>query len=605
MLNLIIGHRGTGKTHFLKLIQNYYKKHGLKAQFFDLDQEIEKTTGQTVSKLFKKGEPHFRKWEQKVFRQITNSLNKNKTYFLSAGAGFTFKKSANWNVIYLFRESDKTGRVFLNRPSLTYKSPLTEYKNYYNKRTPYYIKHADESLFRREHFKTLETSDLLFLGVKKTKTKSFILTLYPELLPKNKKKLKIYLEKRFHWGLNFVELNDQYCSLEFIKKIQKLIPSDKILFSSQVSKKFLQIPNKTHWSWDISLGPPPQGVRILSLHKREKSSLKAVLKDFSKYKNYHLKLAIEIFNLKELEIASDWQKEDPKNRSCLPRSKEGRWLWFRQVFGPQMPFHFIKEHDLSFTRYQKTEVLDQPFFSQAVPFTKKFKALAGILADPVKTLATPFEQNHFFYKQNSIPVLALSLTEKEMTKQNLKILSRFGFIFFAVSSPLKRKAFLSTDKKDKISKSFKTCNTLIFHNKTWQAFNTDWNGLQKLKAHSSSQTAVWGGGGIKPVLKKILPLAQFYSARKAQPLNKKYSIKNFSPKTLIWAVGRKRMKEGCQWPPKHFKPKQVIDINYTEDSPGLEYALKVRAGYTNSLDCFKEQAKKQRELFKKMYKDTH
>ena len=602
MLNLIIGHRGTGKTHFLKLIQSYCKKQNLKAQFFDLDQEIEKITGQTISVLFKKGDPYFRRWEQKIFKQITSSLIKNKTYFIAVGAGFTFKKPANWNVIYLFREGDKTGRVFLNRPSLTNQAPLTEYKTYYNKRTPYYIKQADERLFRREHFKQLETSDLLFLGLNQLKKPVFSLTLYPELLPKNTKKLKAFLQKRLYWGLRFFELNDQHCSLGFARQIQKLIPSEKILFSSQASKKFLKISSKTHWSWDISLGHPPQRATVLSLHKRGRASLKSLLKDFSKYKNYHLKLAVEIFNLKELETASHWQKEDPKNRSFLPRSKEGRWSWFRQAFGSQMHLHFIKEHDLSFTKYQKTAVLDQPFFSQAVPFIKKPKALAGILADPVKTLATPSEQNHFFYKKNSISVLALSLKEKEMTKQNLKILNRFGFIFFAVSSPLKHKAFLSADKKDKISNSFKTSNTLIFYNNIWKAFNTDWNGLQKLKSYSSNQTVVWGGGGIKPVLQKILPLAQFYSARKAKPLYKKDAIKSVSPQTLIWAVGRTRMKEGCQWPPKHFKPKQVIDINYTEDSPGLEYALKVKAIYTNGFSYFKEQALKQRELFKKIHK---
>lgn len=602
MLNFIIGNRGTGKTHFLRLIQKHYKKHELKAQFFDLDQEITKATGQTASELFQKGEKYFRKWEQKVFKKITSSFQKNKTYFLAAGAGFTFKKSSDWNVIYLFRDNDKTGRVFLNRHPLTNKSPLIEYKKYYNKRTPYYIKQADVHLFRREHFKTLETSDLLALGLKNLKKQTFSFTLYPKLLPKNNTKLRAFLQKRLSWGVRFFELNDQRCSFDFIKQIQKIIPADKILFSSQISKKFLKIPNKSHWSWDLSLGKPPQKASILSLHKRGKNSLSSLLKNFSKYKNYHLKLAVEIFNLKELEMAFKWQKEDPKNRSFLPRSKNGKWLWFRQAFGPQMLLHFIKEHDLSFTSYQKTEVLDQPFLSQAVPFIKEFKALAGILADPVYASATPAEQNHFFYKKNSIPVLALALKEKEMTKQNLKILRQLGFIFFAASSPLKQRAFLCASKKDQVSKKLKTSNTLIFHSKIWKAFNTDWDGLQQLKTFSSNQTAVWGGGGIKPVLKKILPLARFYSARKAQPLNKKQVAKNFRPKTLIWAVGRKRMIEGCQWPPKHFKPKQVIDINYTEDSPGLEYALKIKAVYISGFSYFKKQAKKQRELFKKLYK---
>ena len=602
MLNLIIGHRGTGKTHFLNTLQTYYKKNNLKAYFFDLDQEIEKTTNQSVSELFKKGEPYFRKWEQKVFKRITSSLHKNKTYFLSIGAGLKFKKSADWNVIYLFREGDKTGRIFLNRPALTKSSPLIEYKKYYNKRTLYYTQQADEHLFRREHFKKLEASDLAFLGLKKIKTKLFSLTLYPELLPKNKDKLKAYLEKRRDWGVRFFELNDQYCSLDFVQQIQKIIPADEILFSSHVSKKFLKVPNKKNWSWDLSLGEPPKGVSILALHNRENTKLKSLLKKISKYNSYHLKLAVEIANLKELKQGNKWQKADPKNRSFLPRSKNGKWLWFRQAFGSQMLLNFIKEHDLSFTKYQKTEVLDQPFFSQALPYIKKFESLAGILAEPVKSLATPAEQTPFFHKKNSIPVFALPLKEQEMIKENLKILNDFGFIFFAVSSPLKKKAFAIADKKDNLSKKLKTSNTLIFHNKSWKAFNTDWIGLQKLKKLSSPETIVWGGGGIKSVLKKILPLAQFYSARASQALNKKESSKNFLTKTLIWGVGRTRMKEGCKWPPKKFKPKKVIDINYTEDSPGLEYALKVKASYKNGFTYFKEQAKKQRELFKKLSK---
>lgn len=54
-------------------------------------------------------------------------------------------------------------------------------------------------------------------------------------------------------------------------------------------------------------------------------------------------------------------------------------------------------------------------------------------------------------------------------------------------------------------------------------------------------------------------------------------------------------------PPKHWKPSRIIDINYTEDSPGLEYALKVQAQYTAGMGFFKEQAKKQREIFKQLY----
>ncbi len=598
-LNIIIGHRGTGKSHWLNLIKAFYKKNNLKALFFDLDEEIEKASGQSVFNLFKKGEGFFRDWERKTFRQLVNSIPKDQTCFLSIGAGFAFKKNPSWNVIYLCRHSDKTGRIFFNRPQLNpSKNPFEEYQDFYKKREAWYLKQADELLFRRECFTKLEDSDLLFLGFKKLSHPYFTLRLNPKIAIKNKKQLKSFLQKRLNWGLRFFELNDQTADKNFIQTIRNFIPDDKVLFSSQCSRAFCSIKDKKHWSWDLSLGEPPDGVNILALHDRGEKPLNTLLKEFSSYK-YHLKLAVEIFNLEELKTAYNWQCEDPKNRSFLPRSKEGRWVWFRQIFGPGMFLHFIKEGPYF-------EVLDQPYLSEAMPFVKKRKALGGVLGHPIHFSATPAEQNHFFNKKNSIPVLPVLLKEKELNKEHLKILNDFGFVFFAVTSPLKQEAFLSADVRDKNSRNFKTANTLIFHKKVWRAFNTDWNALQKLKKYSSKDTVVWGGGGIRPVLQKSLPLAQFYSARSGQPLKThkktktKEQEKSFSPKVLIWAVGRKRIEQGCLMPPKHWKPSLVMDINYTEDSPGLEYALKVRAKYQNGFKFFKEQAKKQREIFKSL-----
>ena len=593
MLNLIIGHRGTGKSHWLNLVENFYSKKQIKALFFDLDKEVEKFSGKTVSELFQKGEKTFRQWEKKVFLNLISSLPKHTTCFLSVGAGFIFEKDLSWNVIYLCRSSDKSGRVFLNRPQLTSdQNPLKEYQFFYKKRNPYYLKQADEVLFRREHFKGLENSDFLFLGLKKHSTPYFSLRLNPQDIPKDKERLKLFLQKRLNWGLRFFELNDQTADKNFIQTIRNFVPENKILFSSQFSKKISSIKNKKHWSWDLNLGVPPKGVTILTLHDRNKKDLNKLLKEFSCYKNYHLKLAVEIFNLKELKTAYDWYSEDPKNRSFLPRSKEGRWLWFRQVFGPKMFLHFIKERSM---RKPRDEILDQPFLSEALPFIKEWKALAGILGDPVQLSATPAEQNDFFCKRHSIPVLSLPLKEKEMTKENLQIFSNLGFVFFAVTSPLKEPAFLAGGICDSVSQEFQTANTLIFHKGVWWAFNTDEEGLKSLKEQYSENTVIWGGGGIRPVLKKHLPLARFYSARTAKPLS--VGAPDFSPTILIWAVGRNRMEQGCLLPPSNWKVSKVIDINYTEDSPGLEYALHTGAKYKNGWEFFKRQAKKQREVF--------
>lgn len=362
----------------------------------------------------------------------------------------------------------------------------------------------------------------MFLGLKKLSRPCFVLRLNPQDVPIDKKRLKLFLQKRLNWGLKFFELNDQATNKKFIQTVRSLIPEDKILFSSQCSKKFITLKNKKNWSWDLSLGLPPKGVNILTLHDRKKMELKTLLKNLFSYKNYHLKLAVEIFNLKELKAAYDWQCEDPENRSFLPRSKKGSWLWFRQAFGPHMPLHFIKERSIPL-KDLKSEVLDQPFLSEALPFIKQQKALAGVLGDPIRFSATPAEHNSFFNKKHSIPVLPVPLQVEEMTRKNLKIFSELGFVFFAVTSPLKKQAFLSADLCDKTCQEFKTANTLIFQKGLWRAFNTDWQAFQKLKKHSLKDTVVWGGGGTRPVLKKCLPKAQFYSARSGKPITGVFS----------------------------------------------------------------------------------
>ena len=354
MINLIVGHRGTGKTHWLRIIENLYKEKNKKVFCFDLDEEIEKETGKNISDLFLASEKKFRDLEQKVFKIIIKKINPEDEIYISLGAGFKFEKKHNWNVIFLSRFTDRKGRIFFDRPLLSHKNPLEDYKSHYLKRRNYYLKQSDEVLCRLEHFKEAQFSDKLFLGLERLLNDLFCLQLNPQKIPEEKEQLRKFLEKRLNWGIRFFEIHDYTSNKNFIQKVTEIIPENKILFSSQSSRLFCDIPNKKNWSWDLGLGEPPKGVSILSLHQRSGKELKKELRDFSLYKDYHLKLAIEIFNIKELEEGYNWQQEDPHQRSFLPRSQDGRWRWFRNAFGSKMFLNFIREGESS--------ILDQPFF---------------------------------------------------------------------------------------------------------------------------------------------------------------------------------------------------------------------------------------------------
>ncbi|MCB0421254.1 MAG: shikimate synthase, partial [Bdellovibrionales bacterium] len=90
------------------------------------------------------------------------------------------------------------------------------------------------------------------------------------------------------------------------------------------------------------------------------------------------------------------------------------------------------------------------------------------------------------------------------------------------------------------------------------------------------------------------PMARFFSARTGQQIDGPESDQ--SPKVIIWAVGRSR-QASCQWPPQHWLVESVIDLNYTLDSPGLEYAETIGADYTSGKTMFVEQGLLQRKYW--------
>ena len=92
MLHLIIGHRGTGKSHWLKIIKEIYREKRENVLCLDLDKEVEKSSQKNIPELFKEGEKTFREWEKKVFKKIIQQLPAKKKVFIALGAGFRLKK---------------------------------------------------------------------------------------------------------------------------------------------------------------------------------------------------------------------------------------------------------------------------------------------------------------------------------------------------------------------------------------------------------------------------------------------------------------------------------------------------------------------------------
>lgn len=630
MIYLVVGHRGVGKTLWLKKVRRIFTdfqatySSGLPDRFLDLDREIEKKTSRIIRDFFSennssktglaKSEKNFRRIETKTLMDLIDKYKDQKQrVFIAIGAGFKQKLPGFCHIIHLIRETDTSGRVFLDRPRLRKnKTPYKEFMSLYPLRENFYKNIRDESLVLPEwDFKFDEVEKLLF-DLKTTTHIKSIITLNKNHLPLSSKKWPDFIKKRISWGSSFFELRDDQLSSKELELLLKIIPKKKQLLSFRKSGNSLFLNRiglnlkKTSpiFDWPLEKGKPPVSPPVLSLHERKKEPFDKLCNKLLQYKAYHFKLALPVYSLKELMQGHFWFLEDPKRRSFMPVSPDGgisgRWRWYRQIFGPQMKLNFIRE--------SREGIADQPFLYEhllSLNVGKKRthkKIFAALLGNPVAHSASPAFHREFF-GQYGIIFVKIPITEAEFTQENLCILRKMGLIFSAVTSPLKKKAFQICDKPDFSARSFQSVNTLILQGQEWMGSHTDQYGIRELfkKAgirKSEESLALWGGGGLKKMLEKELPFADCYSARTGKKLNKSSIHKK--PRVVIWALGRSRMAN-CVFPNPSWKPQLVVDLNYTENSPGLEYALRVGAKYISGKAMFIKQAKKQQSLFLRQY----
>jgi shikimate 5-dehydrogenase/shikimate kinase len=566
---LLIGHRGTGKSSFLRSLKDYAGDRGIRAAFYDLDREIENYSGKSVADLFNEGEPAFRLAEKKTFAALLDRGEPQK--YIALGAGFEGPLPADAHVVWIRRETDAAGRIFLDRPRLDRElSPLDEFRNRYNVREHHFKAWAHEQLILPEGYERgLED---FILGAH-----GWHLPFDFTLLPSHFRDWEGFWEKRSTWGQRRIELREDLLSPAQIERARESLPKEKVLSSVRKAGK---IPAGAV-DWALELGTPPGYVDILSRHERE-GSLQTTLKNFGTQKAGVLKLAIEIQNFTELEMGHDWWLKDPEKRAFLPRSADGRWRWYRSLFGPRMPVHFYREDEGS--------APDQPLLWQTrlqPPLETNF---AAVLGRPVRHSRSPLEHLEFF-RERKMPFVAIDVREEEFSHA-LDFLARIGLSHAAVTAPLKKAAFSVCTKLSPEAEELRAVNTLRLSGPAIEGHNTDVLALKELASEFKGEVWLWGGGGVRSSVRKAFPQVKEFSARTGLPHPGSSGFN--APAVLMWAAGR---SNEFMWPPESVKTGRVLDLNYADDSPGLEWAARMNLPYQSGLKMFKLQAEFQRRFW--------
>lgn len=559
----LIGHRGVGKSTYLK--------HRLaldpNVKGYDLDIEIALRKKESVADILTRDEPEFRRVEVEILTQILAEIldetrDLKQEVVIALGAGFEGPMPTGVHVLWLRRVTDSSGRLFLNRPRLNFNvQPLDEYLERYPKRTMRFRTWAHEELILPEG----GVAQLVEAESQAQFKVPFDLT----LLPENFRDWENFWNKRRAWPVRRFELRDDLLTPAQIETARTEIPNHQIIFSHRLRTSMADL-NLTHEAlkdWPLELGKPPSQVQIISLHERGGLELQGAIDRMNAFSQGILKLAVKIDSFEELIQGHRWHLEDPKRRAFLPSSFSGRWRWYRSLFGPRMPIHFVREGEGS--------ALDQPYLWQSRLQPECHDSFAAVLGDPVEQSLSPLE-----HLEQPLPFVSIQVSVNEWDSA-LPVLQELGLKLAAVTSPLKLKAGQLVQNQEAL-------NTLVFDGKKWSGINTDVEALKALKEDLPAHTSVciWGRGALLDSLKAVWPQAEAISAREG-------SDQTSGPDLLIWATGR---STPFQFP--RFRPRFVLDLNYSEDSPGLEFAVRFGLPYQSGLKMFKLQAAAQRQYWK-------
>ena len=457
------------------------------------------------------------------------------------------------------------------------------------------------------------------------------LTLLPQLLPATPAQR---LDRRLRWGLRYLELRDDLLDDHQLLTAASLVPTAQRLVSVRRQRPIKDAAawealrqateSAALWDWPLELGALPElGIRtpwLASLHARHPGeSLDDAIARLSTAGAAAelLKLAVPIHNLAELVRGHAWARRDPARHQFLPScpAGSGRWAWYRLWRGKGQRLNFLRETAAAGTAPSP----DQPLLYEwlvrhaAAGVGDGGPPFAALLGDPVAHSRTPAEQRLYF-QSLSWPVFLIAVTEADLKScAPLPALAELGLRAAAVTAPRKHDGrrwlthaggtFIASAPDDPAD----VCNTLgRSPDGRFFGTNTDGIGLragwQTLCAQdpalAQARLALWGGGGTAELLRASFPGAVAFSARTGRPRAEDAATFDpaWSPEVVVWAVGRSRQPQ-CAWPPPSWQPRLIFDLNYSDDSPGREYARRCGARYESGLRFFRAQAAAQRRFW--------
>jgi shikimate kinase/shikimate 5-dehydrogenase len=565
----LIGHRGVGKTTLVTKVEGAV----------DLDHQI--SLNHDINSYFTgDDEKGFRELERQTLKDV---IDEGKASVVALGAGFELSKfnfPKNSRFVWIQRRSDKTGRVFLNRPRLNPDlGPLEEYFSRFENRNKVFKETADVLL---EIVEGAPSDESLQILLKWVKGETFLSS-------------KAYYTLESHKDLNFysgkVELRTDILSELEILSILRTSSENSYLVSvrTQVSQSFLKEVFEVK---DLLVDLPLERKDLIEEFAGNKNTRSQIFVSshqkinsedlsFCKSKCLHLKWAPVIKNFSEMKKA--FKLIADSDVSFLPRSgdfnaglKNIKWKWIRESL-------FYKNR-INFYRTGMTEFLDQVLAQDLITFKEDFQDFKGaVLGESVFLSQSPGFHRKFFLENFESFYSAIPMGRDEFNKANLDFIKSFGYKFFSVTAPFKSMlGFLGSEC---------SLNTVSLIENKNKFVDTDLAALESLadKLKDFKRHLIWGSGSMGKALKHLLgDHSELMSVR----TYKGSELEGFD--VLVWCAGA----EAATPIFKDF-PTCIFDLEYKGQSRAKQVAFLLGTQYVSGDEFFKEQARAQQSFWLK------
>ena len=595
ILTFVVGHRGVGKSAFLRRV-NVYRPT---ARCIDLRAEVSARAGLPLENLLREeGESGLLVHERTVLERLLEDIRPPEGHapspvYIELDPDFMAYdlpvfSSPDVEVLWVRRQRDRVGRIFLGHPRMRPEvPPLQEYQERAAFREKRFERVATRQLFLREGQQDIsEEENSMVQGGAEFPDAVCLLShfdLVREVLPM---RAGHYLLRSGTQGVEAA-----------LQSGAGLSPERCILQVREAGDSVLALDRG--WKQDLSVDITPaeaKAIAMVSLFDLGAGTdHQALLRQVetraaARAPGVVLKVEAEIKDWVSLREMHQWRLTDPSRRVFLPLSKDGRWRWYHLLMHGRQPVSFIQNGDGAPDLPQVLEALRAKI--RAAEFG--FHLSESPMESPVPLLVDRW------FREQGLTFLEGCAEPKELPDV-LELLESLGVTRLSLAGSFQQWAHdLCAGRLSLRARRQGLVDTLLHGEQGWMGDCCGVSALRKVAREWRRRSGIRdprepralayiGSSGGYAVVREEFPQAVHWQGRN------QVEDDPFRPDLVIWDFDRESAGAHLELP-SVWRPRWVLDLVDSEASPGREWAQRFGARHLAG-DLFEKELSVERQAF--------